>query len=318
MATYPRSDLFVHLRNSYRSTSFLSPAKADHEHLLRGKPQGPGSGIELGIIDRDWYAWLKRKQDLTARISRVNDDIDRLQERQRSSFRSLFQDSDSDSNQLNIQATLTANALVSIQREIDLLFAPESEGRLRPVEKVKTGVQIALANRLGLAVQRFQLGQRQYISSRTIFASANRVGHLSQQRPRPRPASDGPEQELSEASWSPGQGRNETMRYELLEARFVHDEELSRQSLESVRNLHEAMSNVAQLSRDMHLIVKEQGTLLDRVDYNVENAGVQLQAAVAVIQRRADMESLSRRQLTVLLMLMMVLILLMAVLFKPK
>lgn len=191
-----------------------------------------------------------------------------------------------------------AGEMHRVRQMIQALCRDEDQ-QLACSEQVKVACQLALSRRLGLAAQRLQAEQRRYLSSTPTWLT------LGMQRNAGR-ATDSD----SDTSWaSPPQQQ--------ALCRFVHDGEMHGRRLAELSALAESVRSVAALSRDMHLLVARQGSLVDRVDYHLENASSRTREAVRVISQRADVDELDRRKLVLLLLAMMIVVLSAAIIFKP-
>lgn len=62
----------------------------------------------------------------------------------------------------------------------------------------------------------------------------------------------------------------------------------------------------------------DQGELLDRIDFYLENAQMRTRAAVQVITRRGEAHDLDKRKLVVLFLVVMIIVLTTAVILKPQ
>lgn len=63
---------------------------------------------------------------------------------------------------------------------------------------------------------------------------------------------------------------------------------------EEIQNLVKSINDLASIFKDLSVLVIEQGTILDRIDYNVQEAKDNVQMAVKEIQQVHDRETSSR------------------------
>ena len=63
---------------------------------------------------------------------------------------------------------------------------------------------------------------------------------------------------------------------------------------EEIQNLVKSINDLASIFKDLSVLVIEQGTILDRIDYNVQEAKDNVQLAVKEIQQVQERENSSR------------------------
>jgi t-SNARE complex subunit (syntaxin) len=120
----------------------------------------------------------------------------------------------------------------------------------------------------------------------------------------------------SDLTWSSTADDNGNTRVQL--TTFMLDDDIESARCQEYDKILGGMRVVAQLTKEMNLMASQQGGLLDRIDYNLEHSSIQTRATVEVIRQRSDMESLDKRRLVVLFLVVMIIILATAVILKPK
>ena len=101
---------------------------------------------------------------------------------------------------------------------------------------------------------------------------------------------------------------------------LVHvDADLAQQRSAELDAVLSQMRAVAALSHQMHSLVAHHGTLLDRIDYNLEHASVSTKRAVAAIQEQADFQvAFDQKKVTLLLLVVLIIFVAIAVIMKPS
>jgi syntaxin 16 len=74
---------------------------------------------------------------------------------------------------------------------------------------------------------------------------------------------------------------------------MVEEEELSRRSKE-ISGITKSINELAVLFKDLSVLVVEQGTILDRIDYNVKEAKEHMEQADVHLQKTVEIEQSGR------------------------
>jgi syntaxin 16 len=77
-----------------------------------------------------------------------------------------------------------------------------------------------------------------------------------------------------------------------------------------------SIEELAQLFKDLSLLIVEQGTILDRIDYNCEQASIHTQEAVKQLGAANESQKKQRSKLCMLVLCMLILIAVLAVIVK--
>lgn len=85
-----------------------------------------------------------------------------------------------------------------------------------------------------------------------------------------------------------------------------------------IGRIAESMSQVLSLLQSMQAMVIEQGSLLDRIDYNLEQGHKDVRRANTVLQKTAQRQSGQQNKQLVLLFLVMMVFLLLAAVFTRE
>ena len=109
---------------------------------------------------------------------------------------------------------------------------------------------------------------------------------------------------VSDLTWSP-----EEQNQQLYPSNFLLDADLNSLRGEAYDNILHGMRSIHQLTREMNLMVTEQGGLLDRIDYNMEQVSSVTRAAVGRISKAHDKQELGKRKLIVFGLVLLIVIL---------
>jgi syntaxin 16 len=83
-----------------------------------------------------------------------------------------------------------------------------------------------------------------------------------------------------------------------------------------VVELVKSIEDLAALFKDLSYLVVEQGSLLDRIDFNIEETSTHVEAAVVELQRAADHQRKARSKMCILLLCILVLVMIAVVIIK--
>merc|ERR1712173_52379 len=83
-----------------------------------------------------------------------------------------------------------------------------------------------------------------------------------------------------------------------------------------ILNIAKSVNNLAQLFNELNVLVVEQGTVLDRIDYNIEQTVGQLQSANKEIRKAEDYQKRARSTLCIIVLVVLILICACILIFK--
>jgi len=81
--------------------------------------------------------------------------------------------------------------------------------------------------------------------------------------------------------------------------------------------LVQSINELAQIFRELNVLIVEQGTVLDRIDYNIEQAKTKVEAGNQEL-KKAEKSSRTARSLICILMLIILIVILVAILVYKK
>lgn len=85
-----------------------------------------------------------------------------------------------------------------------------------------------------------------------------------------------------------------------------------------INQIAKSISDLATVFKDLQTFVIDQGTLLDRIDYNVENMVVSVKEAVVQLDEGAKYQKRARKRQCILLLILVIIGLVIILIFKPK
>jgi syntaxin 16 len=83
-----------------------------------------------------------------------------------------------------------------------------------------------------------------------------------------------------------------------------------------VQNIVSSINELAQIMKDLSVLVIDQGTILDRIDYNMEQTSMKVEEGVRQLEKAEKKQKQSRMVLCIMLLLCAVVVMLLLVVFK--
>jgi len=96
----------------------------------------------------------------------------------------------------------------------------------------------------------------------------------------------------------------------------VHAEDAVSQKEKEVRQIAQSINDLALIFKDLSILVTEQGTLLDRIDFNIETTKVTMESAVKEVKKAQDHQKSYKKKLCMLLLCLIILILLIVIVIR--
>ncbi|CAO3623914.1 unnamed protein product [Cunninghamella blakesleeana] len=85
-----------------------------------------------------------------------------------------------------------------------------------------------------------------------------------------------------------------------------------------INQIAKSIHQLAEIFRDLQTLVIDQGTILDRIDYNIEQTNIQVKDAVVQLDKGSKYQSKTRRRKLILLLILIILLLIVILVVKPR
>ncbi|KAI9281558.1 t-SNARE [Sporodiniella umbellata] len=85
-----------------------------------------------------------------------------------------------------------------------------------------------------------------------------------------------------------------------------------------INQIAKSIHQLAEIFRDLQTLVIDQGSMLDRIDYNIEQTNLQVKEAVVELDRGAKYQNKTRKRKLMLLLILVILLLIVILLVKPR
>lgn len=99
-------------------------------------------------------------------------------------------------------------------------------------------------------------------------------------------------------------------------AQVSQAESMVAQRDEEIRKIVETIAELAQIMKDLSVLVVEQGTILDRIDYNIEQVAQQVEAGVSELEKAEKKQKASRSILCIAALIVCILIVLLVIVYR--
>lgn len=94
------------------------------------------------------------------------------------------------------------------------------------------------------------------------------------------------------------------------------DNELDQRDLE-INNIAQSISDLAELFRDLNTLVIDQGTMLDRIDYNAQGTKTQVDDANIQLNQATKYQKSSSKFKCICLLILLILLVIVFIIYKP-
>ena len=89
---------------------------------------------------------------------------------------------------------------------------------------------------------------------------------------------------------------------------LAESEDLVNQRVAEIKKISQTVQELAEMTRELNMLVHEQGTIIDRIDYNIETTEKHVEKAVEEIQQAEKYQKASRVKMVVLILGIMIII----------
>ncbi|ORX71987.1 t-SNARE [Linderina pennispora] len=268
MATRSRTFLFIQYRNSFghmqrrKRTQAQQQQQNEEEGLIERQNDDGEMVIEMSHLPP---RWVDLTEDVNEQLAEIEQKIVRLDELHRRHLLPGFDDRSSEEREINMltqEITQQFQASGQLVRNIGQMQAHGQE------EVVGRNIQSALAARLQAQSDGFRKSQSVYLQkiSKRKDASVD-VFALDEEHER-----------------AVSRKFDMTLTDEQLQVMEQNEAEIAKREGE-VAHIHESIVELAAIFGQMQEMIIDQGTMLDRIDYNVENTVVNVAAAADELEK---------------------------------
>jgi len=278
MASRNKFVFYVECRNNAKRRR---PSDFDHTSDL---PPGSLVQIEEGRQPADAPAWMKVIEIVTKDLEIIKQQMNELVELHKRHLLPRFGVDDMIEEEINIDKLTDAitKAFQATQTRVQKIQKPNLPSEV--ADPLKTNVQLSLGAQLKTLSEQFTKAQRHYLKKlqeKHEKSGGNRVDLMD--------SLSSPNEVPFTVSFNPDQ-LNKVEQIEI---------DVSQREKE-IKLLNKKINDLALIFRDIATLVVEQGTMLDRIDINIEDTKHHLGSAVEELKQGANYQKKYRNMLCML------------------
>eukprot|EP00299_Pterocystis_sp_00344_P009223 c3805_g1_i1.p1 GENE.c3805_g1_i1~~c3805_g1_i1.p1 ORF type:complete len:316 (-),score=74.07 c3805_g1_i1:44-955(-) len=287
MTTRNRTPLFLSFRQSMRKRSVSmeggesggSRVSADGQTLLNNTP----ADIEMPSVNYDMPpAWVDTVEQTEQCIKRITTRLNDLKEAHGKHLLVGFDDMDDTEQEVEVLTSELSRLFKTCESKIRFLTTTQKESTGTKNDQVVKNLQSHLAVELSGLYSQFRKMQKQY---------------LSKLRGQEQIASDFVQVEEDDDDYG-------LMGFTSDQARLVTlNDEMLRERDAEIAKITQSIEDLAVLFKDLQTLVIDQGTILDRIDYNIEQTQVHVEEAVGQLKKAEKSQKQSKTMLCIYFLL---------------
>lgn len=302
MAFRDRTGLYLSFRAAcdhqvgrQRTSRYSRDLPEDREGLLNSSNAGD-TVIEMDILPPRWVDTTEEVDELLAKIRNLCTQLEPMHKKHALPG---FEDRSAEEREIE---RLTAQITSLFHKCHNLIKKVEKQGLDgRDIDRIMCkNVTQAIAAKVSAENGKFRKGQSAYLA-----------------RLRARPSMKSPivpdesrrsaETEGSQIQSQAQAQRQHTGRHSTLIAQREHE----------IDEIARSITEVADIFKELNTMVIDQGTTLDRIDYNIDNMHVNMQAASKELVKAENYQSRTRKRKLMLLLVLLIIAVIMILIYKP-
>uniref|UniRef100_A0A7S2DJZ6 t-SNARE coiled-coil homology domain-containing protein n=1 Tax=Haptolina brevifila TaxID=156173 RepID=A0A7S2DJZ6_9EUKA len=307
MATRDRSEMFRQKRDTLRThkrgprtATELRDFKVDKNLLA------PHSDDEGSLMDARAFSvppvWVTLVDDMNRDISVIKIRISELNERAGKALLPGFGDDDDDQEELIAQTGEEVSQLFKdCEKRLKDLGRSKVEGS---ADEVRKNIERRVAQQLQDLGIEFRRGRQQYLAKQKGQKVVDYQPDLSFNE-GPATSSGGAGFFDDEESAGGGDPRCDPRFDAKQTLELVLAEERTKERDAQITKVSESVVELAEIFKEIQVLVIDQGTVLDRIDYNIEQAADRVGNAVVELNKANEYQKKSRTMLCIYLLLLL-------------
>ncbi|KAI9137585.1 t-SNARE [Paraphysoderma sedebokerense] len=316
MATRNRTAVFLQYRASFSHST--------HSHFKSASIVADGygasekTGLIAGVNDEDHHIdmgslpprWVDIVEEIEDNMNRIKEKVSELESLYKKHLLEIIEDRSQERNAIEIITDDISELFRSSQRKIKQI---DEESRTTPnitrqEQVLCKNIQVSLATRLQNLTGEFRKSQSSYLQK--LRQRQNRTSNLftsTQTNSSPTfSAFENPQSQTSQAF-------NDFQLATINQSDTVISERETQ-----INEIAKSIFELAELFKDLQNLVIEQGTMLDRIDYNIENTNVTLKEANKELDKGAQYQKSATKKQCIFLLILVILGLIIALAVKKR
>lgn len=304
-ATRSRTQIFMRYRDSLRThnrgprTSTELREFKVHKNLLAAQSDDEGSAIDARVYSVP-PVWVTQVDDMNRDISQIKIKISELTTLSGKALLPSFADDDGDQEELIAQTVQEVSALFKeCEKRLKALTAAKSEGASD--ESVRKNIERRVAQQLQDLGAEFRRGHKTYLAKLKGQTIEEFRPDLSLGAGAPAGAGGG-----TFFDDEPEEGACADPRFSAAQTlQLVMAERMTEEREKAITQVAESVGELAEVFKEIQVLVIDQGTILDRIDYNIEQAADRVGSAVIELHKANDYQKKSRTMLCIYMLLLL-------------
>ncbi|KAG2175552.1 hypothetical protein INT43_001199 [Umbelopsis isabellina] len=306
MATRSRTLLFLQYRNtlarsSHRSGEGAASYQSDAE--TAGLIDSSDTVIEMSTLPPKWVDIVDEVEE---DIRSIKDNISRLEIMHKKHVLPGFDDRSSDEAAIEELTDDITRQFHAAKNKIKRIGVEGKRGSSQHEQQMSTNVQSSLATKVQELSSSFRKTQSLYLQK--MQGQENRKNDIL-----------GLETGLSAEAADLLLTEDTSMGFTESQLAMIESSEAAVDQRErEINQIAKSIYQLADIFRDLQTLVIDQGTLLDRIDFNIEQTNVHVQHAVVELDQGARYQKKTRNRKLILLLILVIMLLIVILVFKPK
>ncbi|XP_033754526.1 syntaxin-16-like [Pecten maximus] len=304
MATRSLTEVFILMRNNaLQSRNMFSEQMADDRMALVSNCQvDPELGIASTKASRLPPEWVDNVEEVQYEISRIKQKMKELATlHDKHLNRPTLDDSIQEEHAIEIQTQEITQMFSRCQRIVHQINSRSSHSGTKHEKQLSSNILSSLIRTLQDMSTNFRKSQSAYL--RKIKSREERSREFFDTNLGPDSALMSEEQDLMlEDGFDKG---FTTTQLQMVDNNSVVVKQREKEITQVVRSIQD----LNEIFRDLSHMVVEQGTVLDRIDYNVEHASVQVEKGLQQLQKAEKYQKKNRKMLCIVILAVLIIIL---------
>ncbi|KAG0283285.1 hypothetical protein BGZ96_012349 [Linnemannia gamsii] len=318
MATRSRTLLFLQFRNSYSGShaaairqQYNQQQQQHQQSSLLATSDGYGDTERVGLMDSAETTielmmlppkWVDIVDEVDDELEKIKVNVQKLDVMHKKHLLPGFDDRIQEERDIERLTDEITQQFHASQRRIKRINAESRHSSSNQEQIMSRNVQMSLAQKVQDASTLFRQKQNTYMQRMRGVELRNK-DIFSAVQPINSSISDDPEEGgFTGAQQAFAEQSNATIT----------------QREQEINHISKSIFQLADIFKDLQTMVIDQGTLLDRIDFNVEQASVHLQDAVYELDEGEKYQKKARNRKIILLLILVIVGLFIVLIFKPR
>ncbi|KAF9944737.1 hypothetical protein BGZ70_004391 [Mortierella alpina] len=318
MATRSRTLLFLQFRNSYsgsHTAALRQQYSQQQQHqaslLATSNQDGYDNNERVGLMDSAETTielmmlppkWVDIVDEVDEELNRIKANIQRLDAMHKKHLLPGFDDRIQEERDIERLTDEITQQFHASQKRIKRINAESRQSSSNQEQIMSRNVQMSLAQKVQDASAIFRQKQNTYMQRMRGVELRNKDIFSGVQPMSSSISDDQDEGGFTSAQQAFAEQSNATVT----------------QREQEINHISRSIFQLADIFKDLQSMVIDQGTLLDRIDFNVEQASVHLQDAVYELDEGEKYQKKARNRKIILLLILIIVGLFIILIFKPR